>query len=89
MQPRYRAALKDDKTAISQELVDAIHAAGGRFLKLNDDDNNNSSSRNNKASRWYEVDNTTARKKASQTLREVNTPEFRAAKRAKYNSSKK
>jgi hypothetical protein len=33
---------------------------------------------------WYEVDVSTARKKASQTLREISTPEFRAAKRARY-----
>lgn len=74
IQPRYLAAVKDDKTGISQELVDAIHAVHGRFLKLDEATN-----------RWYIVDALTARKKASQTLREINTPENRAAKRAKYN----
>ena len=73
MQPRYLAAAKEDKTAISQELVDAIHQRGGRFLKLEDHSN-----------RWYVVSSRVARKKASQTLRELNTPEARAAKRAKY-----
>ena len=34
---------------------------------------------------WYKVDLLTARRKASQALREINTPENRAAKRAKYN----
>jgi len=73
IQPRYLAAAKEDKTAISQELVDAILLEGGRFLKLDP-----------LTERWYVVDNQVARKKASQTLREINTPEVRAAKRAKY-----
>jgi hypothetical protein len=37
---------------------------------------------------WYEVDMKVARTKASQALREINTPENRAAKRAKYSSKK-
>ncbi len=77
IQPRYLAAAKEDKTAISQELVDAILLQGGRFLKLDA-----------LTERWYVVDNQVARKKASQTLREINTPAVRAAKRAKYNKKK-
>jgi hypothetical protein len=73
IQPRYRKATKEDKTGISQELVDIVKNWGGRFLKLDDN-----------SQRWYEVDNITARKKASQTLREENTPDSRAQKRAKY-----
>lgn len=74
MQDRYMAADKSVKTAIAQELVDLVNKEwGGRFLKLDPLTN-----------RWYEVDNTTARKKCSQTLREINTAEVRAAKRAKY-----
>lgn len=79
IQSRYLAALKEDTTQISQVLVDAVHnlpGNGGRFLKLRASTNE-----------WYEVDSRTARKKASQTLREINTPEQRAAKRAKYNNS--
>lgn len=76
LQDRYLAASKDKKKNISQELVDWIHARGGRFLKQDDE------------KRWYEVSNTDARKKASQTLREVNTPEHRADKRAKYDIRK-
>lgn len=101
LQPRYMAALKDDKTPIAQELVDAIVNQGGRFLK------NHGSSKSkthkpkqqpwddgsNRHTQWYQVDNITARKKASQTLREINTAEVRAAKRERYNptpaSSKK
>lgn len=75
IQPRYRKATKEEKTGISQELVDVVKNWGGRFVKL--DDTNQ---------RWYEVDNVTARKKASQTLREENTPESRAQKRAKYSN---
>lgn len=77
IQPRYLAATKEDKTPISQELVDAIHARGGRFLKLDSD-----------TDKWFVVSDHTARKKASQTLREINTPEVRAAKRAKYSKKK-
>ena len=73
MQERYLAADKNGKTPISQELVDIVKGWGGRFLKLDPVSN-----------RWYEIDNTTARKKCSQTLREMNTPEERAAKRARY-----
>jgi hypothetical protein len=71
LQPKYLAAAKEEKTEISQELVDIVHAWGGRFVKTEDD-------------RWYQVENVVARKKASQTLREINTPEERAAKRARY-----
>jgi len=74
IQARYMAADKNEKTAISQELVDIVNKEWkGKFLKLDTDTN-----------RWYEVDNATARKKCSQSLREVNTPEVRAAKRARY-----
>ena len=73
MQERYLAADKTAKTPISQELVDTVHEWGGRFLKLDSKEN-----------KWFEIDEVTARKKCSQTLREINTPEERAAKRAKY-----
>jgi hypothetical protein len=73
IQDRYKLASKNDKTSISQDLVDIITSRGGRFLKLDDDVN-----------KWYPVPNIVARKKASQTLREVNTPEERASKRSKY-----
>lgn len=74
LQERYREADKNEKTKISQELVDLVHQRGGRFLKLE----------NGTEDSWYEVLNITARKKASQTLREVNTPDERAKKRARY-----
>jgi hypothetical protein len=74
IQARYMAADKDEKTVISQELVDTVNKVWkGRFLKLDADTN-----------QWYEVDNNTARKKCSQSLREINTAEKRAEKRAKY-----
>lgn len=78
IQPLYLKATKEEKTGISQQLVDAVQIQGGRFLKLDETHD-----------RWYVVDNTTARKKASQTLREINTPQVRAAKRAKYCHPKK
>jgi len=74
--PCYKAPARADTASISQELVDAVHAWGGRFLKLEEGTKD----------RWYEVSKTVARKKASQALRELNTPEYRASKRSKYTS---
>lgn len=74
IQDRYLAASKEEKTAISQELVDRVWGWGGKFLELD-----------TKRKEWFEVTAIKARKKASQTLRELNTPEERAAKRARYN----
>ncbi|GAX19897.1 hypothetical protein FisN_1Lh636 [Fistulifera solaris] len=73
IQPRYLAADKEAKTGISQELVDIVETWGGRFLKLDEE-----------TDKWYRVKNIVARKKASQTLREMNTEQYRANKRAKY-----
>jgi hypothetical protein len=78
IQDRYMHASKNDKTSISQELVDIVTAQGGRFLKLDEEVN-----------KWYPVPNIVARKKASQTLREVNTAEERASKRSRYNATGK
>ena len=74
MQERYLTAEKNHKKEISQELVDTVHAWGGRFLQLEEGTEDS----------WFEVLNRVAREKASQTLREMNTAENRAAKRAKY-----
>lgn len=71
MQHRYLKASKQEKTRISQELVDWVYNQGGRFMKVVDDE-------------WVEIDNAAARKKASQALREINTSETRARKRARY-----
>lgn len=72
LQPRYFTVSKQEKTRIAQELVDRVHARGGRFMKEQDD------------GRWTEVDNEKARRKASQSLREESSKESRAEKRAKY-----
>jgi len=73
LQPTYLAASKKDKTVISQELVDRVHAWGGRFLR-----------KETASQTWYEVHQHTARTKAGQTLRENLSSEDRAAKRVKY-----
>eukprot|EP00977_Amphora_coffeiformis_P017296 scaffold5538_cov159-Amphora_coffeaeformis.AAC.14 len=74
MQNRYKTASKNDKTAISQELVDFIHhQCKGRFLKFDAFTEN-----------WYEIENEKARTKCSQALRDVNTAEEREHKRRKY-----
>jgi len=73
MQDAYFKAEKNDKTRLSQELVNKVHEWGGRFLKLEEE-----------TGKWYLVTNTAARKKASQSLREVNTAEVRAEKRSRY-----
>ena len=73
MQDEYLRSTKNCKSALSQSLVDlVIKTWGGRFLRMLP------------VSGWYEVDNLTAHQKAAQALRDVNTPEFRAAKRARY-----
>jgi hypothetical protein len=94
LQAQYFRANKEGKTRISQQLVQMVHDQKGRFLKQAEPDmikrahgafrrrKNFDDSDDDQV--WYEVDLLTARKKASQTLREQSTPEFRAAKRAKY-----
>ena len=77
MQQRYLAASKSAKYRISMELVEFVHTRGGRFLKLD-----------RGAGRYYEITRKEARKKASQCLRDVNSEEMRAKKRAKYPSKR-
>jgi hypothetical protein len=62
---------KNEKTDLSQCLVDYVHSYDGRFLYK--DENG-----------WYVVPNIIARRKASQALREDNDAEKRAAKRARF-----
>ena len=72
MQDEYLRSEKSRKSALSQSLVDLVNKTwGGRFLRMLP------------VSGWYEVDNLTTHQEAAQALRDVNTPEFRAAKRAK------
>jgi hypothetical protein len=73
MQPRYLEADKDYKTVLSRELVDKVTSWGGRFLK-----------QEGPGDKWYLDTPIAARRKASQSLREINTPEVRLAKRTKY-----
>ena len=73
IQERYLTASDKDKTAISQELVYQIQKRGGRFLE-----------RDNATGNWFEITFEKAWKKASQTLRERNTPDVRKAKRERY-----
>lgn len=62
---------KDEKTDLSQCLVDYVHSYQGRFLEKD-------------SKGWYEVPNIVARRKASQALREDTDPAKRAAKRARF-----
>ena len=75
---QYMNAAKDDKTVIAQSVIDQINEEGGRFIRSDP-----------ASGRWFVVDNKEARKKASQALREENTPESRALKRKKYPKKKK
>ena len=82
-QAHYRSCDKNEKTRVAQGIVDRIqNVVGGRFLELD-----------REAKRWFLVPNVVARRKVGQALRENNTEEARAAKRAKYqgrlNSKKK
>mmetsp|Transcript_26335 Transcript_26335/g.61259 ORF Transcript_26335/g.61259 Transcript_26335/m.61259 type:complete len:388 (+) Transcript_26335:51-1214(+) len=72
LQQWYKASTKNEKTDLSQLLVDRVHSYGGQFLKNEKD-----------TDKWYIVTNIVARRKASQALREHLTPEQRAAKKAK------
>lgn len=70
LQQWYKASQKNEKTDLSQCLVNYVHSYGGRFLKAD------------ASGKWYIVTNLVARRKASQALREHATPEERAARKA-------
>jgi hypothetical protein len=73
-QDHYRGCDKNEKTKVAQGIVDHVQKViGGRFLELDKESN-----------QWYLVPNVVARRKVGQALRENNTEEARAAKRAKY-----
>ena len=77
LQPLYEATVKAKKREVTQQLVDAVHAWGGRFLEQEED-----------TERWFEIHEKKALTKASQALRENYTPDQRAAKRARYRFKK-
>jgi hypothetical protein len=62
---------KDEKTDLSQCLVDFCHSYGARFLERDDKG-------------WYIAENIVARRKASQALREDSDPQKRKEKRDRF-----
>jgi len=86
--PLYATLTTDEeKTAMSQTLVDVIEKMGGRFLqenKIKDPLTNEVISQG-----WYAVPNIVARRKGSQALREDSDPEKRKAKRARFLAKRK
>merc|ERR1711935_503552 len=86
--PLYASLTTDEeKTAMSQALVDVMERMGGRFLeedKIKDVLTNKVISQG-----WYVVPNIVARRKASQALREDSDPEKRKAKRARFLAKRK
>merc|ERR1719432_504433 len=66
---------KEEKTDLSQCLVDYVHSYGGRFLEED---------KTTKVGSWYIVPDLLARRKASQALREDPDPAKRAAKRTRH-----
>lgn len=71
MQREYLTARKKDKVLIARQVVDQVHANGGRFLKRGADDC------------WVEVSDKVALSKSSQALREslnVREKTFRPTK---------
>jgi len=86
--PLYASLTTDEeKTAMSQALVDVMEQMGGRFLeedKIKDPLTNKIISKG-----WYAVPNIVARRKASQALREDSDPEKRKAKRARFLAKRK
>ena len=71
MQPSYRRASPAEKYQMSKDLVSFVNKRGGRFLKMNS------------AGTWYELDFESARRKASQALRDRSTNREKAIHRAK------
>merc|ERR1711935_491614 len=86
--PLYASLITDEeKTSMSQALVDVMERMGGRFLeedKIKDVLTNKVISQG-----WYVVPNIVARRKASQALREDSDPEKRKAKRARFLAKRK
>lgn len=83
--PLYAALTTDEeKTAMSQTVVDVIEQMGGRFLEEDKAKENGK----NISLGWYVVPNIVARRKASQALREDSDPEKRKAKRARFLAKK-
>ena len=77
MQQRYKQASKKEKTEISRELISKVESSGGRFIEKYVDPDG--------PERWYEVSLKRKLRKASQALRDINTPQARKEKRARYN----
>lgn len=75
MQQVYEKSEKDDKTVLSNTIIDSIDALGGRFLQKE---------KPTDIGKWYIVNRKIARRKAAQALREHSTPETRALKKLKY-----
>eukprot|EP00543_Licmophora_paradoxa_P001442 CAMPEP_0202458878 /NCGR_PEP_ID=MMETSP1360-20130828/28637_1 /ASSEMBLY_ACC=CAM_ASM_000848 /TAXON_ID=515479 /ORGANISM="Licmophora paradoxa, Strain CCMP2313" /LENGTH=415 /DNA_ID=CAMNT_0049079629 /DNA_START=185 /DNA_END=1432 /DNA_ORIENTATION=- len=72
LQGWYKSSQKNEKTDLSQLLVEKVHEYGGRFLKQEKDG----------SGKWYIVTNIVARRKCSQALREHIPMEERLARRA-------
>lgn len=84
--PLYAALTTDEeKTSMSQALVDVIEQFGGRFLE----EDKIKIEGKPKSLGWYVVPNIVARRKGSQALREDSDPEKRKAKRARFLAKKK
>jgi len=77
LQEWYKSSSKNEKTDLSQLLVDRVHSYGGKFLKMEKE-----------TGLWYIVTNIVARRKCSQALREHIPPEERQARRAQINAAK-
>lgn len=78
-------ATDEEKTSMSQALLDVIEQLGGRFLE---EDKLKDANGKIQSLGWYVVPNIVARRKASQALREDSDPEKRKAKRARFLAKK-
>jgi len=84
--PLYASLITDEeKTSMSQALVDVIEQMGGRFLE---EDKMKDANGKNQSLGWYVVPNLVSRRKASQALREDSNPEKRKAKRDRFKAKK-
>lgn len=63
---------RSQKTALVNQIIDSVRSKGGAFVKKNDKDG-----------QWYEIDETQAREKVGQSLRERNHSQYKSTTKSK------
>ena len=63
---------RSQKTTLVNEIIDSVRSKGGAFVKKNE-----------KNGQWYEIDETQAREKVGQSLRERNHSQYKSTTKSK------